>query len=111
MAMTGAPRVFFDVVGTFNASRMIADSRAQMLIVEAVVLDSMSQMFDSIAGIGEQITALTSSVTPLAMALSAATIEFEKFAGENKALAEGIIDTGAAFGFTAEDGTINRGDW
>ena len=103
MAMTGAPRVFFDVVGTFNASRMIADSKAQMLIVEAVVLDSMSQMFDSIAGIGEQITALTSSVTPLAMALSAATIEFEKFAGENKALAEGIIDTGAAFGFTAEE--------
>jgi TP901 family phage tail tape measure protein len=103
MAMTGAPRVFFDVVGTFNASRMIADSKAQMLIVEAVVLDSMSQMFDSIAGIGESITRLTSTVTPLAMALSTATIEFEKFAGENKELAQGIIDTGMAFGFTAEE--------
>ena len=102
MAKVGGPRVFFDVVGTFNAARLITDSRAQMAVVESIVLDSMDAVVQSFAGIGESVTQLTSKVVPMGVALSEATIEFEKFAGENERLADGIIKTGMAFGFTAE---------
>ena len=102
MAKVGGPRVFFDIVGTFNAARLITDSRAQMAVVESIVLDSMDAVIQSFAGIGETVAAITSKVTPMALALSEATIEFEKFAGVNKELADEIIETGFAFGFTAE---------
>ena len=103
MAKVGGPRVFFDVVGTFNASRLITDSRAQMAVVESIVLDSMDAVVQSFAGIGESVTQFTQKVVPMAVALSEATIEFEKFAGVNEELAENIIKTGMAFGFTAEE--------
>lgn len=102
MAMVSGPRVFFDVIGTFNAARMISDTKAQMAVVESVMLDAVDGIRQSFAGIGEQISAITDMVVPMGIALAEATIEFEKFAGENRALAAEIIETGQAFGFTAE---------
>lgn len=102
MAMVSGPRVFFDVIGTYNATTMIKDSRAQMAVVESIMLDAVDGIRQSFAGLGEMISSITDEVVPLAMSLSEATIEFEKFAGQNKALAAEIIETGAGFGFTAE---------
>jgi len=103
MAKVGGPRVFFDIVGIFNATSMIKDMDAKMTVVEAIVLDSMDAIVGSFAGISETITAITDATIPLAQSLSEATIEFEKFAGVNKELAAGIIETGMGFGFTAEE--------
>lgn len=103
MAKVGGPRVFFDIVGVFNATNMLKDMDAKMTVVESIVLDSMDAIVGSFAGISETITQITEQTIPLAQALSEATIEFEKFAGVNKQLAAGIIETGMGFGFTAEE--------
>ncbi len=76
---------------------------AKMTVVESIVLDSMDAIMGSFAGISEVITQITETTVPLAQSLSEATIEFEKFAGVNKELAAGIIETGMGFGFTAEE--------
>lgn len=103
MAMVGGPRVFFDVIGIFQANRLITDSKAQMAVVEAVVLDSVDSIRTSMQGIGEAFDGFIDEVVPAAIALSEAQIEFEKFAGTNKAIQEEIIETGSAMGFMAED--------
>tara|TARA_R100001509_G_scaffold159198_3_gene125317 strand:+ start:646 stop:4305 length:3660 start_codon:yes stop_codon:yes gene_type:complete len=103
VAKVGGPRVFFDIVGIFNATNMIKNMDAKMTVVESIVLDSMDAIMGSFAGISETITQITETTIPLAQALSEATIEFEKFAGVNKELAAGIIETGMGFGFTAEE--------
>ena len=45
----GASRVFFDVVGTFQANRLIADVDAKIGVVNSIILDGL-------AGIGESVT-------------------------------------------------------
>jgi len=102
MAMVSGPRVFFDIIGTFQAARLIKDVDAQMAVVESLMLDAVDGVRQSLMGIGETISGIVDQILPLGIALSEATIEFEKFAGQNKELAAEIIDTGAAFGFTAE---------
>ena len=106
MARVGGPRVFFDVIGVFNATRMIEDQKAQMAVVESIVLDSVEAVTQSFAGIGATIDSLTQATVPLAMALSEATIEFEKFAGENDAVQQNIIETGRQFGFSADQALL-----
>lgn len=76
---------------------------AKMTVVESIVLDSMDAIVGSFQGISETISQITEQTIPLAQALSEATIEFEKFAGVNAELADGIIKTGMGFGFTAEE--------
>jgi len=101
--MVGGPRVFFDVIGIFQAQRLITDSKAQMAVVEAIVLDSVDSIRTSMQGIGEAFDGFIDAVVPAGVALSEAQIEFEKFAGTNKAIQQEIIETGAAMGFMAED--------
>lgn len=104
MGKVGGPRVFFDVLGTFNAQRLLADSKAATTVLESVILDSVDSIVQSFAGIGQMIGNLTREVVPLGMALSEATLEFEKFAGRGtEALQENIMKTGVAFGLAADD--------
>lgn len=104
MGKVGGPRVFFDVLGTFNAQRLLADSRAATTVLESVILDSVDSIVQSFAGIGQMIGNLTREVVPLGVALSEATLEFEKFAGRGtEALQESIMKTGVAFGLAADD--------
>jgi len=104
MGKVGGPRVFFDVLGTFNAQRLLADSKAATTVLESVILDSVDSIVQSFAGIGQMIGNLTREVVPLGVALSEATLEFEKFAGRGtEALQKNIMQTGVAFGLAADD--------
>jgi len=104
MGKVGGPRVFFDVLGTFNATRLLADGKAQTAVLEAVVLDSVDSIVQSFAGIGQMIGQITSEVVPLGVALSEATLEFEKFAGRGtEQLQESIMKTGVSFGLAADE--------
>ncbi len=104
MGKVGGPRVFFDVLGTFNAQRLLADTKAGTTVMEAVILDSVDSIVQSFAGIGQMISNITREVIPMGVALSEATIEFEKFAGRGtEALQENIMKTGISFGLAADD--------
>ena len=47
MARAGAARVFFDVVGTFQATKLIADSKSAATVQTAIFMDAAANIADS----------------------------------------------------------------
>lgn len=105
MAVTGAAMVMFEVVGSFQAKRMIQDAEAQMNILNAITLNGLVGIMNAVNEITTQINGMVDATVPLAKEVANATIQFQKFMGETENL-EGvkneIIDMGAALGFTAD---------
>ena len=100
----GASRVFFDVVGTFQANRLIADVDAKMGVINSIMLDGLSGIGESVGLITDQMQMLVDSTVPLAEEVSEARLEFEKFASTiegSEELRQNIIGIGQAFGFNA----------
>ena len=105
MATTGAAMVMFEVVGSFQAKRLLSDARAQMNIMNAIMLNGLSGIFQAVDQITEQIDALVDSTVPLAQEFAQARIQFDKFMGEAENLdevREDIKNIGLEFGFTAD---------
>ena len=105
MARTGAAMVLFEVVGSFQASNMLKDAKAQMNILNAIVLNGLGGIYDATVDAAKQITALVDATVPLAMEVANARIQFEKFMGDTENLDEvtqEIINMGTSFGFTAD---------
>ena len=50
----GASRVFFDVVGAFQADRLIADVDAKIGVVNSIILDGLSGIGESVGLISDQ---------------------------------------------------------
>ena len=100
----GASRVFFDVVGSFQAGRLIADTEAHMAVVQGLMLDGMSGIFESSQLIAEQIDQVTESTVSMAKQIGEARIEYEKFASFVGAgdVAQEIIQQGEALAFGAD---------
>ena len=100
----GASRVFFDVVGSFQAGRLIADTEAHMAVVQGLMLDGMSGIFESAQLIGEQIDAVTTQTVEMAKQIGEARIEYEKFANfvGSGDVAQQIIEQGESLAFGAD---------
>ncbi len=101
----GASRIFFDVVGSFQATRLIGDAQAKITVLQGLVLDGLSGITEGVGLIGEQIGMLVDSTVPLAQEIGFARIEFEKFvaSGDDADLLAGQIENlGTQFGFTAD---------
>lgn len=101
----GASRIFFDVVGSFQATRLIGDAQAKITVLQSLVLDGLSGITEGVGLIGEQFNQLVDSTVPLAQEIGYARIEFEKFLqeGENVAqLTEDIIKLGTSYGFSGD---------
>lgn len=101
----GASRIFFDVVGSFQATRLIGDAQAKITVLQGLMLDGLSGITEGLGLIGEQIQQVVDSTVPLAKELGFARIEFEKFvqAGDDAELLAGQIENlGSQFGFTAD---------
>ena len=100
----GASRVFFDVVGAFQAERLISDVDAKMTVLNSLILDGLSGIGESITLISDQMQGLVDSTVPLSQEVAEARLEFEKFAANidgAEALRHEIIAMGQEFGFTA----------
>ena len=100
----GASRVFFDVVGSFQANRLIADVDAKMGVINSIMLDGLSGIGESIGLITDQMQQLVDSTVPLSQEVEEARLEFEKFAANiqnSEELRRNIIGIGQDFGFTA----------
>ncbi len=100
----GASRVFFDVVGTFQAERLIADAKAKVGVFEGLMLDGLTGITESAALLDEQLQAVVDTTVPLARNIAEAKIEFEKFANfaEAATVESDIIAFGESIGFTAD---------
>ncbi len=106
----GASRVFFDVVGTFQAERLISDARAKVAVFEGLMLDGLSGIAESAGLLDEQLQSVVDTTVPLARQIAEARIEFEKFANfaEAATVESEIIAFGESIGFTA-DQALNAG--
>lgn len=102
----GASRVFFDVVGVFQANKMLQDTEAAVTMMNAIVIDGLSGMEESGAMVAEQMQKIVEATVPLSYELEKATIEFDKFINLSlkggPALSGEVRDVGLQFGFTAE---------
>ena len=101
----GASMVFFDVVGRFQAERLIKDADTSMTVFNAVMLDSFANIQDSVNVIGTSFEGLVNSVMPMTEAVADAEIELSKFlveADQIDEISQEIMDMGIAFGFTGD---------
>lgn len=106
----GASQVFFDVVGSFQATRLIADAEAKVTVLQSLMLDGLSGIQESAAAVSEQMTAVIDATVPLSREIAEARLEFEKFANfaGGDEVAGAIERIGLAAGFTA-DQALNAG--
>lgn len=110
MARVGGARVFFDVVGRFQAQNMLAETKegfqAMSAITSALMIDTLSGIQDAFTLVGDQVRALVDETVPLAQKVAEARIEFDKFARnieDFEILRESIKSIGQAYGFTADE--------
>lgn len=101
----GASRVFFDIVGTFQAGKLIKDTSAHMTIMQGLVVDGLAGIEDAGSLLAQQMNAVVEATVPLSQELEKATIQFEKFisvgAATEGTLTRQIKEVGMQFGFTA----------
>ena len=117
MARVGAARIFFDVVGSFQAQKFITQTKQGMLayrnITTSILIDTMTAVSDSVLLFAEAFQAVLDNTVSLATNVSLARIEFEKFAGgiegvRLKEMQQDLRDLGEEFAFTAEE-SFNAG--
>ena len=71
-------RVFFDVVGTFQANKMLSDAGATATVLQALYLDSLMGIQEA----GAELAALfdfVDEIIPLTVEIENARVQFEKF--------------------------------
>ena len=100
----GASQVFFDVVGSFQATRLIADAEAKVTVLQSLMLDGLSGIQESAGALSQQMTAVVDATVPLAREIAEARLEFEKFANfaGGDEVAGAIEKIGLAAGFSAD---------
>lgn len=102
----GASRVFFDVVGTYQASKMIKDAESAATVLEALHLDAITGIHEAATELSDMFGDLADSVIPVAREIEEARIQFDKFltvSEQTKETFEEIADVGMAFGFAANE--------
>jgi len=100
----GASKIFFDVVGTFQANRLVMEGGAAFATFQSLAMDAFSGIEEVAMMVNEQIQEIVDSTVPLSREIAAARIEFDKFItdAEQARLGEEIKDIGVQFGFTGD---------
>ena len=102
----GASRVFFDIVGTFQAAKMIKDADSAATVFEALYLDALTGIQEAGQELSEIFNSLADTVIPVAREFEEAQIQLEKFIQEGEdieRLREEVEDIGVAFGFAGDE--------
>ena len=102
----GASRVYFDVVGTFQAERMLKDAEAMSTTMNALMLDAFSGLEEAAQVLGEPLNAMIDSLIPITREVANATIEFQKFVQEGEdtdRVTQAVHEIGLAYGFAADE--------
>lgn len=106
----GASRIFFDVVGTFQATRLIDDATTRVTVMQGLMLDGMSGIFESANLVSDQMQMIADRTVEVSQRVEEARLEFEKFASFKgaEAIQEQIIAMGESYAFTADE-ALNAG--
>ena len=102
----GASRVFFDIVGTFQAAKMIKDADSAATVFEALYLDALTGIQEAGQELSEIFNSLADTVIPVAREFEEAQIQLEKFIQEGEdieRLREEVENIGVAFGFAGNE--------
>ena len=107
MAKAGAARVFFDVVGQLQSEKLLGDTRAAMVVQEAIVIDTMGGIADAFADMSSFILAGTQQVIDAFFEFEEQFVRVRKFynatKGEVEDFAEAAQKMGHAFAFTGAE--------
>lgn len=106
----GASRIFFDVVGTFQATRLIDDATTRVTVMQGLMLDGMSGIFESANLVSDQMQMIADRTVEVSQRVEEARLEFEKFASFKGAeeIQQQIIAMGESYAFTADE-ALNAG--
>lgn len=102
----GASRIFFDIVGTFQATKLLGDAKSAATVLEALYIDSLMGIQESAQELADMFNALTDAVMPAAIEIENARVELEKFldAGDDiTQISDDLEDIGVKFGFAADE--------
>ena len=102
----GASRVFFDIVGTYQASKMIKDAESAATVLEALHLDAITGIHEAATELSDMFGELADAVIPISREIEEARIQFDKFltvAEQTKETFDEIAEVGLAFGFAANE--------
>ena len=111
MARQGAARVFFDVVGIFQAEKFLTGTKTSFLawknITNAIMLDAMTGISEAFEMFGEQFRNIIDATVPLAESFAMARIEFTKFArsiedANIEEMGKQVRALGEGYAFTAD---------
>ena len=105
MTRIGASQVFFNVVAQWNADKMIRDSKTQMTVMKAVVLDSFEAMLKPVGEFTEGLSRVTTELSAASQELGKAQVEFEKFFGSDnmEQVANQLVDVGEAYAIVGHE--------
>ena len=101
----GASRVFFDIVGTFQATKLIKDADSAATVFESLYLDTLTGIQESAMELGEIFNGLTDTVVPIARELAEAEIQLDKFLDVSEdvdQVRQDLEGIGVAFGFAGD---------
>lgn len=107
VARAGAARVFFDVVGTFQATKLISDTQSAATVQSAIMADAAANIADSFDEMAEGILTAVQEITDSFYAFEAQLIRVRKFyqgmEGETERFAASAVLLGESFAFTGEE--------
>ena len=101
----GASRIFFDIVGTMQAEKLIKDSKANATIMEALYLDALAGIQEGFMELGTGFSNMMDDVMPIGKEIGEAARQFEKFVNKGEDIDElnaQVIQIGNSFGFSAD---------
>jgi TP901 family phage tail tape measure protein len=106
MARAGAARVFFDVVGTFQASKLISDTQSAATVQSAIMADAAANIADSFDEMAEGILNAVAEITDSFYEFERQLVRVRKFYqgmdGETERFAASAIKLGESFAFSGE---------
>lgn len=106
MARAGAARVFFDIVGTFQANKLIKDTQTAATVQQAILADAAANIADSFDEMASAVLDSVGEITDAFFAYETQLIRVRKFyggmTGEADRFAESARNLGLQFGFTGE---------
>lgn len=105
MARAGAARVFFDVVGTFQATKLIADSKSAATVQTAIFMDAAANIADSFDEMASAVLESVGEIMDSFYEFESQLVRVEKFYGDSggvEKFAEASIRLGEGFAFSGE---------
>jgi len=107
MAKAGAARVFFDIVGQLQATKLLGDTKAAMVIQEAIVIDTLGGIADAFADSTQYIIDGVQHVIDAFFEYEQQFVRVRKFyqgtASEAREFADAAMEMGHAFAFTGAE--------